>query len=54
MTDLFDAIDGEDPSPICPHCGVSAIPPEPGSGFVCENADCASYGDEIAPSSGAD
>jgi len=39
----------EEASPICPWCGVSALPPEPSSGTssICENADCDSFGEAI-------
>lgn len=40
-----------DRAPICPECGVTALPAERsgvlGSGFVCENPDCDSFGDEV-------
>jgi len=39
----------DDPSPICPTCGVSALPPEvPGTSPQCENADCVSFGDSLS------
>ena len=36
-------------SPICPHCGVSALAPEPhlGSESRCENPDCEAFGDAV-------
>ena len=38
-------------APICPSCGVTALPAEPSnvidSGFVCENADCDGYGEPV-------
>ncbi len=44
---LWDDVDGDD-SPICPHCGVSALPPEqPGGESICENADCDAFGESI-------
>jgi hypothetical protein len=40
-----------DRAPICPHCGVTALPAETSNvidtGFVCENPDCEAYGEEI-------
>ncbi len=48
MHELWDEIDGEDPSPICPRCGVSALAPEmPGGESVCENGACDGYGEPI-------
>ena len=44
---MFDELEA-DPSPICPHCGVSALPAEsPGEEPMCENADCAAFGEVI-------
>jgi len=38
----------DDASPICPACGVSALPAEvPGESAECENADCVSFGEPI-------
>jgi hypothetical protein len=47
----------EDPdegrAPICPYCGVTALPAELShvldTDFVCDNADCDAYGDRIDP-----
>ena len=40
-------------APICPFCGVTALPAETAGGgdtdFVCENPDCSAYGDVIVP-----
>ena len=36
-----------DRAPICPDCGVTALPAERGSGFVCENPDCDAYGEAV-------
>ena len=48
MSDMWDEIEGDDPSPICGFCGVSALPPEdPGGESSCENADCDAFGDSI-------
>lgn len=41
------ADDEEGRAPICPSCGVTALPSERDQGFVCENPDCPAYGDEI-------
>ena len=44
-----DADDGR--APICPHCGVTALPAERSNvidtSFVCENPDCDAYGERI-------
>lgn len=34
-------------APICSSCGVTALPSETGDGFVCENPDCAAYGETV-------
>ena len=38
--------------PICPHCGVTALPADTfnviDSAFVCDNAECEAYG-EVVP-----
>jgi hypothetical protein len=38
-------------APICPFCGVTALPHDPSnvidSVFVCENFDCDAYGDPV-------
>ena len=38
-------------APICPSCGVTALPAETSnvidSGFVCENPDCDAFGDAV-------
>lgn len=42
--------EGDDRAPICPSCGVTALPMEGGqleARFVCENPDCESFGDEV-------
>jgi hypothetical protein len=40
-----------DRAPICPYCGVTALPGEPSNvidtRFVCENPDCDAFGDEV-------
>lgn len=40
-----------DRAPICPSCGVTALPAEGASsddaGFVCENPACEAYGEAI-------
>ena len=40
-----------DRAPICPVCGVTALPAETSnvldSAFVCENADCEAYGEVV-------
>jgi hypothetical protein len=38
----------EDRAPICPSCGVTALPAEGfGEQFVCENPDCDAYGEAV-------
>jgi hypothetical protein len=42
---------GERRAPICPACGVTALPLEvmdPDGGFRCENPDCELFDDTIA------
>jgi hypothetical protein len=37
-------------APICPFCGVTALPSEHARGdrdFVCENPDCEAFGEVI-------
>ena len=38
-------------APICPYCGVTALPADPASvidsGFVCENPDCEAFGERM-------
>ena len=38
-------------APICPHCGVTALPAEPANvidtDFVCENPDCDAFGERV-------
>jgi len=40
-------------APICPSCGVTALPAETSnvidSGFVCENPDCDAFEDAVEP-----
>jgi hypothetical protein len=40
-----------DRAPICPYCGVTALPADPAnvidSRFVCENPDCDSFGELV-------
>lgn len=54
MIRWVDGLDGEDDegrAPICPACGVTALPAEGlgvgGSSFVCENPDCDAYGEAV-------
>lgn len=51
MSGLWDEVDdGDDVSPICATCGVSALLPEvPGDASICENADCDAFGEAIDP-----
>ena len=36
-----------DGAPICAACGVTALPEEGASGFVCENPDCEVFGESV-------
>ena len=48
MSELWDDIDSDDTSPICPECGVSALPPEAmGEPSMCENPNCSTFGEPI-------
>ncbi len=48
MSGWGDDGDGDTGAPICPACGVTALPAERvGGGFVCENPDCEAYGDAV-------
>ena len=42
---------GLERAPICPSCGVTALPASPSNvidtGFVCDNADCEAYGEPV-------
>ena len=52
MTGWEDADVGR--APICPFCGVTALPAETSnvidSAFICENADCDGFGERVAAS----
>lgn len=43
---------GDDQAPICPACGVTALPGSPrhviDPSFVCDNPDCDAYGEVVA------
>lgn len=47
----MDAIDDEgNGAPICPWCGVTAIPGHHAgvrAAFVCDNADCEGHGEAV-------
>ena len=47
----FDDQD-EQRAPICPSCGVTALPADPANvidtEFVCENPDCDAFGERIS------
>jgi hypothetical protein len=44
--------ESEGRAPICPSCGVTALPAEPSNvidtGFVCDNSDCDAFGEPVA------
>ena len=48
MTEWDDDPD-EGRAPICPACGVTALPADGllETRFVCENPDCDAFGDEV-------
>ena len=47
ITETEDADVGR--APICPYCGVTALPAERQEGsFVCENPDCDAFGEPVA------
>ena len=55
MTDARDdgcGDDGIDRAPICPACGVTALPADTAnvldSAFVCDNPDCEAFGEIVA------
>jgi hypothetical protein len=49
--DEEDDDEDENRAPICPFCGVTALPAELShvidSGFVCDNTDCDAYGEPV-------
>jgi hypothetical protein len=49
VSDWNDADVGR--APICPYCGVTALPAELShvldTEFVCDNADCDAYGERV-------
>jgi hypothetical protein len=49
ISEVTDA--DEDRAPICPYCGVTALPAESDhhfdSRFVCENPDCDAFGEIV-------
>jgi hypothetical protein len=58
IDDRFDEerdLDRDDPfeerAPICPACGVTALPADPShvidTRFVCENPDCEADGEQV-------
>lgn len=52
MTDGYEDDHGVDRAPICPTCGVTALPAETAnvldSAFICENPDCEAFGERVA------
>jgi hypothetical protein len=52
MTRMSEGDDADiERAPICPYCGVTALPAETSNvidcGFVCENPDCDAFGDAV-------
>jgi hypothetical protein len=45
------SLDDEGRAPICPYCGVTALPGDAGHvlepRFICENPDCEAFGEVI-------
>jgi hypothetical protein len=41
----------DDRAPICPYCGVTALPGDAGhvldTRFICENPDCEAFDEEV-------
>lgn len=46
VRDPDELLEPDDGAPICPACGVTALPDGRG-GFVCENPDCEGHGDPL-------
>jgi len=50
---IWDDDVDEGRAPICPYCGVTALPAELShvldTDFVCDNAECDAYGERIDP-----
>ena len=56
MSAWDDSDDDSGRAPICPYCGVTALPEGLSNvidcSFVCDNAECDAYGDRVdAPES---
>lgn len=50
MTDDRDLAQQERRAPICPSCGVTALPGSAAGrrdDFVCDNADCPAFGEPV-------
>jgi hypothetical protein len=51
MSRWDDDDDDEGRAPICPYCGVTALPAELSNvvdpGFACDNAECEAFGERI-------
>ncbi|MHB1138844.1 MAG: hypothetical protein ACYC2O_07790 [Microthrixaceae bacterium] len=49
--DFLDDRERDERAPICPACGVTALPADPAhvidTRFVCENPDCEAYGEQV-------
>lgn len=41
-----DVLEPDEGAPICPACGVTALPGDDGD-FVCENPDCPAFGEPV-------
>jgi hypothetical protein len=52
MSSWDDDSGEEGRAPICPYCGVTTLPAELShvldTDFVCDNADCEAYGEQIS------
>ncbi|MCU1487697.1 MAG: hypothetical protein JWN67_4443 [Actinomycetia bacterium] len=51
MSEWDDEPEDDGRAPICPECGVTALPGELANvldpHFVCDNADCDAFGDTV-------
>jgi hypothetical protein len=51
LRECWDENPDEARAPICPYCGVTALPAELShvldTDFLCDNADCDAYGERV-------
>ena len=48
MRSIPDTEYDDERAPICPYCGVTALPAEGRDSFVCENPECDAFGDVVS------